>query len=159
MTTLKLKLSLSGKSPAKHRDRKTPVSKENQPPKKQITEGRTPRISKLMALAIQMEEMLRCGEVKDLAELALLGHVTQPRVSQILNLTLLAPEIQEELLHLPRVTTGRPEIHEKMLRPIAAEMDWDVQREMWNVRKGGTKSQDSGPQVGHSRLRHLAALS
>jgi len=56
--------------------------------------------------------------------------VSQPRVTQILNLTLLAPEIQEELLHLPLVKTGKPGIHEKMVRPIAAEMDWDRQREI-----------------------------
>ncbi|MFM7563298.1 MAG: hypothetical protein ACKO81_09720, partial [Planctomycetota bacterium] len=51
--------------------------------------------------------------------------------SQILNLTLLAPDIEEELLFLPRVTTGKTAIHERMLRPIAAETDWARQREMW----------------------------
>jgi hypothetical protein len=60
-----------------------------------------------------------------------LGHVTQPRMSQILNLTLLAPDIQEALLFLPRVTTGKSLIHEKMLRPIAAEVEWERQKEMW----------------------------
>jgi hypothetical protein len=46
--------------------------------------------------------------------------------------TLLAPDIQEELLFLPRLVQGKPAIHEKMLRPIAAEMDWGRQREMWD---------------------------
>jgi hypothetical protein len=93
--------------------------------------GRTPRISRLMALAIRMERMLRTGEVADLTELARLGHVTQPRVTQIMNLLRLAPDIQEELLFLPRVTEGKAAIHEKRLRPIAAETDWARQREMW----------------------------
>ena len=44
---------------------------------------------------------------------------------------LLAPDIQEALLFLPRVETGKSPIHEKMLRPIAAEMDWGRQRGMW----------------------------
>ena len=66
-------------------------------------------------------------------ELARLSHVTQPRMSQILNLALLAPDIQEELLHLPRIVDGRDPIHEKMLRPISAEVDWGKQREMFQA--------------------------
>ena len=90
-----------------------------------------PRISKLMALAIHFERLLRDGEVSDVKELARLCHVTQPRISQILALNMLAPEIQEELLFLPEVTAGRPAVQERMLRPIAAEPDWGRQREMW----------------------------
>jgi hypothetical protein len=96
-----------------------------------VAEGRIPRISRLMALAIRFEEMLRNGEVLDQSELALLAHVTQPRMTQILNLLHLAPDIQEELLFLPRLESGKPPIHEKMLRPIAAEVDWGRQRERW----------------------------
>ena len=97
-----------------------------------VEAGRIARISRLMAVAIQMDRMLRTGEVADLTELARLGHVTQPRMSQILNLTLLAPDIQEELLFLPRVTSGKAAVHERMLRPIAAETDWATQRAMWS---------------------------
>jgi hypothetical protein len=52
-------------------------------------------------------------------------------MTQILNLNLLAPAIQEELLHLPRVTTGNDPITERDLRPIVAELDWERQRGMW----------------------------
>ena len=100
---------------------------------KPIEAGRIPRISRLMALAIRLEGMLRSGEVADFMELARISHVTQPRISQILGLTLLAPDIQEELLFLPRVTVGKPEIHEKMLRPIVSEVDWGRQRAMWRA--------------------------
>ena len=96
-----------------------------------VEPGRIPRISRLMALAIRLDELLRSGEIVGIGELARLSHVTQPRMSQILNLTLLAPDIQEELLFLPRVESGKPPIHEKMLRPISAEVDWGKQREMW----------------------------
>ena len=98
-----------------------------------------PRVSKLMALAIHFDRLLReCG-VADVKELSRLCHVTQPRISQILALNMLAPEIQEELLFLPRVTSGRPVIQERMLRPIAAEVDWGRQRELWRpcTSKGG----------------------
>ena len=92
---------------------------------------RVPRISRLMALAIRFDEMLRRGEVKDLAELARLGHVTRARATQILNLTMLAPDIQEALLFLPLITGGRDTIKEWQVRPVAAEPVWGRQRRMW----------------------------
>ena len=61
-------------------------------------EGRVPRISKLMALAIRYEQMLNDGVVQSQTELAELQHVSQPRMTQIMNLLHLAPEIQEEIL-------------------------------------------------------------
>lgn len=103
-----------------------------QPTPAPVEPGRIPRISRLMALAIRFEHLLLTGQVADVMELARLGHVTQPRISQILNLAHLAPDIQEALLFLPRVTAGKPTIHEKLLRPLTAEIDWDKQREMWN---------------------------
>ncbi|MCA9000150.1 MAG: hypothetical protein KDA80_24345, partial [Planctomycetaceae bacterium] len=62
---------------------------------------------------------------------ATLAHVSQPRMTQIMNLLLLAPEIQEELLHLPKVT-GKDVITEKLLRPIVAEVEWGTQRRRWS---------------------------
>jgi hypothetical protein len=92
---------------------------------------RTPRISKLMALAIRFDRLLREGTIPDQSDLARLAKVTQPRMTQIMNLLHLAPDIQEELLFLPPVAAGKEKIHEKLLRPIAAEIDWGKQREMW----------------------------
>lgn len=93
--------------------------------------GRVPRISRLMALAIHMDDLIRRGEVADYAELARLAHVTRARMSQIMSLLNLAPDIQEELLNLPRSRGGRDPIREKMVRPIAAVPDWGRQRGMW----------------------------
>ncbi|QDU75893.1 hypothetical protein Pan97_29350 [Bremerella volcania] len=95
-------------------------------------QGRVPRISKLMALAIHFQELLQEGVVEDQSDLARLSHVTQPRITQIMNLLLLAPEIQEEILHLPKVSEGKDPIHEKLLRPIAAEVSFLKQHETWN---------------------------
>ncbi len=44
---------------------------------------------------------------------------------------MLAPDIQESLLFLPRLSKGKPEIHEKRLRPIAAMLSWEEQRAAW----------------------------
>ncbi len=64
--------------------------------------SKLPRITRLMALAIQFNEMIRTGEASDMIELARLGHVTQPRMSQIMALNQLAPDIQEALLNCRR---------------------------------------------------------
>lgn len=84
-----------------------------------------------MALAIRFDRLIRERVVDDRSELARLSHVTQPRMLQIMNLLYLAPDIQEEILHLSHVTEGKDPIQEMMLRPIAAEMDWKTQRKMW----------------------------
>ena len=95
--------------------------------------GRVPRVARLMALAIRFGQLLRAGEVVSQSELARLTHVTQPRMTQIMNLLHLAPDIQEAILFLPRTMTGRDPIHEKMLRPVCAELSWERQRLNWKA--------------------------
>ncbi len=84
-----------------------------------------------MALAIEMDRLVREGVVKDYAELARLAHVSRARVTQIMNLNLLAPDIQEDPLFLPGTERGRDSIREHAVRPIAATTDWGTQWTMW----------------------------
>ena len=91
--------------------------------------GRPARIACLLALAHRLEGLVRSGAVKDYAELAELGHVTRARVTQIMNLLNLAPDIQEYLLWLP--WHRRREITERQMRPIANEVRWDRQRALF----------------------------
>ncbi len=93
--------------------------------------GRIPRVARLMALAIRFNELIAAGEVRDYADLARLGHVSRARVTQIMNLLNLAPDIQEAILFLPETPQGTDPITERHLRPIAAEADWGQQRAMW----------------------------
>jgi hypothetical protein len=97
----------------------------------QSTPGRLPRITKMMALAIRLDHLIKSGQVIDQAELARVGHVSRARLTQIMDLNLLAPDIQEEVLHLLLPSSGRNRMRERELREIAAEMDWGRQREMW----------------------------
>ena len=92
---------------------------------------RLSRVARLMALALRFEKLLRNKVVANYAELARLGHVSSARISQILNLQYLAPDIQEELLFLTRQTRGRDPIHLARLQPIAAHFDWAKQRRLW----------------------------
>lgn len=93
--------------------------------------GRVPRVSRLMALAIKVEALITSGAIADQAEAARLGHVTRARMTQIMNLLLLAPDIQEAVLNLPVVERGREPIVETHLRSIAAMPDWRMQRREW----------------------------
>ncbi len=97
--------------------------------------GRIPRVSRLMALAIRLDQLIRDGVVADQAELARLGHVSRARLTQVMNLLCLAPSIQEAILFLPLTERGRDVITERELRPIAAIADWKGQRRVWNRQK------------------------
>jgi hypothetical protein len=105
-----------------------------------VEPGRIPRVSRLMAMAIRFEELVKTGEVQDYADLARLGHVSRARVTQIMNLLNLAPDIQDEILFLPRTLVRRDPITERDLRPILAMVDWTKQRLMWEgVKKRPTE--------------------
>jgi len=108
------------------------------PPPKPVAPGNLPRVSRLMALAIRFENLVRSGEVQDYADLARLGHVTRARITQIMNLLLLAPDIQEEILFLPRTVSGHDPITERNVRTIIAVFDWAKQRRMWRELKKST---------------------
>lgn len=90
-----------------------------------------PRISRLMALAIRFDRLIRDGVVTNFSELATLGHVTRARMTQVMNLLNLAPEIQEELLCLQPTARGRGEITEREMRPLAILTSWPKQRCRW----------------------------
>ncbi|MDP8238396.1 MAG: hypothetical protein P9X24_04850 [Candidatus Hatepunaea meridiana] len=96
-----------------------------------IHTGEILRVSRLMALAIKLEKLINAGEVRDYADIARLGQVSRTRITQIMNLLYLAPDIQEEILFLPRTMKGRDPISERNLRPIAAIPHWNRQRKMW----------------------------
>lgn len=82
------------------------------------------RIARLMALALRFEGMVRKGEVRDYASLAVVGKVSRARMSQIMKLLHLAPDIQEQLLFLPLIDG----LHEVSLRPVVQRIDWSEQR-------------------------------
>jgi hypothetical protein len=92
---------------------------------------RVARLARLMALALRFDKLVRTGEIADYAQLARLGQVTRARISQIMNLLHLAPDIQEEILFLNRPEVGRDPFHLAPLQAIAAKADWPSQRRRW----------------------------
>ena len=99
-------------------------------PKPTRPRGRIPRVARLLALAYHFEELLETGAVETQTELAELAKLTPARVTQIMNLLGLAPDIQEEILFLPPVTEGRPAVTERHLRDLLKTVVWSEQRDM-----------------------------
>ena len=102
------------------------------PPKPPACEpGRVPRVARWLALAIRLEARLADGTLADAATVARDAQVTRARVSQVLNLAFLAPDIQEAVLGLPRVAAGRDPVTLGDLQRIALTLDWSKQRRLW----------------------------
>lgn len=93
--------------------------------------GRVPRVARQLARAHKIDEMIHVGELRDLATAARACGVTRARMTQVMNLLLLAPTIQEAILALPPMANGRDPISERSLRAVVAEPEWDRQRELW----------------------------
>jgi hypothetical protein len=95
--------------------------------------GRFPRITQVLAMALQFQNMIGSGEIRRHADLARLGCVSRERISQMMVLTWLAPDIQEAILRLPQMPGGRFPVSEGDLRKVARLPLWDEQRALWQT--------------------------
>ena len=114
-----------------------------------------PRLARLMALAIRLEQLLEQGVASSQAELARLGHVTSARLTQILSLRFLAPEIQEEILFLPPTRPGCRALTERHLRPLLRTLIWSEQRRIWTTLKA-SRLGDVPSEMSHLAVRQRA---
>jgi DNA invertase Pin-like site-specific DNA recombinase len=85
------------------------------------------RITRLLALAVKFDGLRRDGIVKNYAEMARLGRVSRARVTQIMSLLNLAPDIQQDILLSPKMS-----VPESSIRALSAEVIWSRQREQWS---------------------------
>ena len=108
-------------------------------PTTKICRRRIPRIARLMALARHVEELVCSGTVGSYAAAARLGRVSRARMSQIVGLLNLAPDIQEQLLFLVHPARGRPAPVLRRVLSVAAALDWDEQRRCWRRQQRATR--------------------
>src|SRR5712692_8423658 len=90
-----------------------------------------PRVTRLLALALKCEGLVRSGTIPDYAELARRGWVTRARITQIMNLLHLATPIQEEILNWSEVENERDPVSERALRRLTRIPMWSKQLELW----------------------------
>jgi hypothetical protein len=79
---------------------------------------RTPRVVELLRKALEWQALLASGEALNKSDIARREGITRARVTQVMGLLRLAPEIQQHILSMPDAVR-RPAITERALRPIA----------------------------------------
>ncbi len=89
------------------------------------------RVARMLALAHRMQAMIDSGEVEDQATLARRLGFSRARVTQLLDLLLLAPDIQEEIL-FTQIPPGRDPVTEHGLREVVRHQGWAEQRIAWS---------------------------
>lgn len=77
--------------------------------------------ARTLALAHHVERLVEAGEIDSYAEAARALGLTRARLTQVMNLLLLAPEVQE------RVLTGELRATERALRGVVGEAEWGRQ--------------------------------
>ncbi len=105
------------------------------PPPEAPAKHRPARVAHMLALAIRIEKMIERGELKDRAHAAANLGFTRARVTQFLALTLLAPDIQQEIPFL-EVEDGVERITERALRDVVGLDEWEEQRVRWRAALG-----------------------
>ena len=96
-------------------------------------------VARLLALAHDIEARIEAGEYRDYAEVARAHGLSRARLTQVMNLLLLAPAIQEELLHL-EVLPGREPVTERGLRRVLESLMWEEQVRVWDRIGAGNTS-------------------
>jgi hypothetical protein len=122
--------------------RQTPPPPIEKPVPVPPTREHIPRITKLLALAVRLEGLLRQRTAKDYADLARLGGVSRARITQVMNLRNLAPVLQERILLLRADADGKQALDERTLRQIGSILDWREQLtafERLSPERNGTK--------------------
>lgn len=113
-----------GHPPKRAKKQKQKLAKRESP----LSTPRVPQVRRLMALAIRLEDLLENGLVGNQSAIAKAAGITTARVSQIVNLNCLAPDIQQAILELEPTTEQTDPFLERHVREIATHISWRRQR-------------------------------
>ena len=111
------------------RGRATAFTSDSPPPPREPVR-RPAKVARLLAMAHKLQRLIDEGKVKDRAELARQLGVSRARITQVLDLTLLAPDIQEEILFMEAVDGVEP-VSERRVRKVTRCATWSGQRLVW----------------------------
>jgi len=91
---------------------------------------RPARVAQMLALAHRLEAAIAAGEYQGRADVARQLGFTRARITQLLDLTLLASDIQEAVLELEAIDGVEP-LSERALREVLRHRAWADQRQAW----------------------------
>lgn len=91
---------------------------------------RPAKVARMLALAHHLQGAVDQGVVADRAAVARKLGLTRARVTQLLDLLLLAPDLQQAILALEAVDGAEP-MSERALRAVAHAGSWVEQRTAW----------------------------
>jgi len=97
--------------------------------------GEVPAVTRALSMAIYFEHLIRIGDASDYATVSRMSGLCRERISQVMRLTCLSPDIQIELLYLPHCPAGRYPVSESAVRKIANLLSWSAQRREWAALK------------------------
>lgn len=83
---------------------------------------KTLRVVELLRKAIEWQTLLKSGKIASQAEIARREGITRGRVTQVMGMLRLAPEIQERILSMSD-GVGRASLTERILRPFGTIAD------------------------------------
>lgn len=115
--------------------------KHKQGAKRAPTRRYPARIARQLALAHALRRRLERGEFADFADMARQLGFTRARVTQLMGLLLLAPEVQEEILFLELPPGAQPVSERGLREAVLGTIDWQEQRRRWE----GLKREFSAP--------------
>ncbi|WP_395831669.1 hypothetical protein [Archangium violaceum] len=106
------------------------VFQETPPPPPPAPVRRPAYVARMLALAHHLQGAIDRGVVPDRATVARRLGLTRARVTQLLDLLLLAPDLQDAVLALEAVDGAEP-LAERTLRAVAHAGTWAEQRAAW----------------------------
>jgi hypothetical protein len=89
---------------------------------------RPARVAVMLALAHKIQQAIDRGAVRDRAEVARRLGLTRARITQLVDLSLLAPDLQEQFLFAESIDGVEP-MSEQKVRAVAGS--WVEQRRKW----------------------------
>jgi len=92
----------------------------------------------MLALAHHLEEAIRAGKLRDRSDAARALGLSAARVTQVMDLLCLAPDIQEDVLFLER-ENGKEPFTEASLRAVAGVLLWTEQRRRYQPLRAGVR--------------------
>lgn len=96
----------------------------------QVATRRPAQVAQMLAFAHGLNISLEKGDWVDQSDVARHFNLSRARITQLLSLTYLAPDIQEELLFLEAVD-GQEPLAGRTLLQIPRHISWAEQRKRW----------------------------